>query len=104
MIIPNGTVCARIDSGGGLNAAGDPATPASAWGLPVPCRVKAIRDSELGVNDGNTFRRVSFEVLIEMQPFTASHVKLTAGTRELGEFSVMQTERLEAVRAIKIIV
>ncbi|MDR2765130.1 MAG: hypothetical protein LBB90_08885 [Tannerella sp.] len=104
MIIPNGTICAKVETGGGLDANGNPVKPVSDWGFQILAYIKTNRYSELGVSDGNSFRIASYEVLIDEQPFRASHVKLATKDRILGEFPVMQIEKMSAVGAVKILV
>jgi hypothetical protein len=86
MIIANGTITAKT------------------WAQPVPCHIKVNRGNNLGKQNGNTFTVASYEVLIESQPFNAGRVRLTENGRDLGEFSVLWTERLNAVGAVKIVV
>jgi hypothetical protein len=86
MLIVNGTITAKT------------------WAQPIPCNVKANRGNYLGKQNGNTFTVASYEVLIESQPFEAGRVRLTENGCDLGEFSVLWTERLDAVGAVKIVV
>jgi hypothetical protein len=105
MVITNGTICARVDTGGGLDSAGNPIAPLSVWDDPVPCRIRSNKHSDIGTWNGNAFTVASYVALIEMQPFQASHIKLIREDgKDLGEFPVMQIEPLEAVKAIKIVV
>jgi hypothetical protein len=104
MIIVNGTITAGVMTGGGFDANDYPIKPDESWSLPIPCHVKMNRRNNLGKHNGNTFIIASYEVLIEPQPFEAERVKLTENGRDLGEFSVMYTEYLEAVGAVKIVV
>jgi hypothetical protein len=104
VIVPNGTVCVKVSTGGGLDENGNPVKPESDWGFPIPAYIKVNRYSELGVKDGDSFRIASYEVLIEAQPFQAAHVKLATKDRQLGAFPVIQTEQLQAVGAVKILV
>jgi hypothetical protein len=104
MLIVNGTVTAKVKTGGGLDADGYPVKPVESWAQPIPCHVKMNRKNNLGKQNGNTFVAASYEVLIEPQPFEAERVRLAEYGRDLGEFSVMWTEYLEAVGALKIVV
>jgi hypothetical protein len=104
MIIENGTITAKVKTGGDLDADGYPVKPDETWEQPVPCHVKLNRKNNLGKQNGNTFIIASYEVLIEPQPFESERVRLTEHGRDLGEFSVLWTEYLEAVGALKIVV
>ncbi|MDR0657691.1 MAG: hypothetical protein LBG18_01930 [Mediterranea sp.] len=104
MIIVNGSITAKAKTGGGLDMDGYPVKPAETWGQPIPCNVKVNKRNNLGKQNGNTFKIASYEVLIEPQPFESERVRLTEYGRDLGEFSVMWTEYLDAVGALKIVV
>jgi hypothetical protein len=104
MIIVNGTITVKIKSGGGLNGEGNPVEPSESWGDPIPCRITTNKRNNLGKQNGNTFTIASYEILIGLQPFTAERVKLERFGEDLGEFSVMFTEYMEAVGAIKVVV
>jgi hypothetical protein len=104
MIIVNGTVSAKDATGGGLDESGNPSASKDTWGAAIPCNISINKLNNLGRQDGNTFTIASYEILVEEQPFEAGSVWLTERGRDLGEFSVMFTERLEAVGATKIVV
>jgi hypothetical protein len=104
MIIVNGTIQGKLMTGGGLNMDGYPVKPSEALCDKIPCRVKVNKKDNLGKQNGNTFTIASYEVLIDTQPFDTERVKLTEHGRDLGEFSVLWTEYLEAVNALKIVV
>jgi len=104
MIIINGSVQVIEKSGGGLDENGNPVHPLETLSVPIPCRVITNKKNNLGKQNGNTFVVASYEILIEPQPFESERVKLNQLGCDLGEFSVMWTEHLEAVGAVKIIV
>ena len=105
MIIVNGTVQARINTGGGKDEQGKPLPPVPEnWDNPIPCRIRTNKYSNKGISNGNSFTIASYEILIELQGFTAERVKLRRFGEYLGEFSVIQIEKLEAVQAVKIVV
>jgi hypothetical protein len=105
MIICNGKICAKIKTGGGLAENGNPITPSVTWGEPIPCRIMANMHNKKGKANGNSFTIASYEVLVETQPFATERVTLTYDNgEELGEFSVMQIERMESVGTVKILV
>jgi hypothetical protein len=104
MVIVNGTIQAKIKTGGGLDADGYPIKPDASWSQPIPCRVTTNNLNNLGKHNGNTFVIASYEVLIESQPFESERVKLTQLGRDLGEFSVLSAECLESVGILKIVV
>jgi hypothetical protein len=104
MLIVNGTIAAKVKTGGGLGADRYPVKPTETWAQPVPCHVKVNKRDNLGKQNGNTFKIASYEVLIEPQAFESERVRLTEHGRDLGEFSVLWTEYLEAVGFLKIVV
>jgi hypothetical protein len=104
MVIYNGTITAKVKTGGGLGPDGYPDKPSESWGQPIPCRVVTNKKNNLGKRNGNTFVIASYEVLIELQPFEAERVRLTKHGRDLGELSVMFAECLDAVGITKIVV
>ena len=91
-------------SGGDLGADGYPDKPAQTWEKPISCRIIQNRKNNLGKQDENTFVIVQYEVLIDPVVFDAERVKLICNGRDLGEFSVLWTEYLDAVGALKIVV
>ena len=104
MIIENGTIQAKIKTGGGFDANDYPVEPSESWSEPIPCHIRVNRKNNLGKQNGNTFTVASYEVIIELQPFEHERVKLIEQAMDLGEFSVLWTECLEAVGAVKIVV
>jgi hypothetical protein len=104
MIIENGEIQAKAKTGGGLDADGYPVKPSEDWLQPIPCRIVVNKRDNLGKHDGNTFKIASYKVLIEPQPFDYERVRLTEYGRDLGEFSVMFVEYLDAVSALQIVV
>ena len=104
MIFENGTIQAKIKTGGGLDANGYPVEPSESWSEPIPCHIKVNRKNNLGKQNGNTFTIASYEVFIELQPFESEGIKLIENGKDLGEFSVLWTECLENVGSVKIVV
>ena len=107
MIIPNGTIQVKRKTAGGIDpATGYPVAPTAEWGEPVPCQWAANKFDRLGRVGGEHFTVASFSVLIEWRPLGGvEQVRLRdlAG-RELGEFSIMSVEPLEAVGQLRIMV
>lgn len=106
MLIPNGTISIKTKTGGELDERGKPVRPSSIdWGDTIICRFRANKYSNRGKVNGNTFTVASYEILIESQPFTAERVKLSdKNGKDLGEFSVIEIEHLDAVGIVKITV
>jgi hypothetical protein len=104
MLIVNGTITAKIKTGGGTGTDGYHDEPVVTWAPPVPCNIKMNSGNNLVKHNGNTSVIYSYEVLIEPQPFEAGRVRLTENGRDLGEFSVLCTECLDSVGAVKIVV
>jgi hypothetical protein len=100
MLIVNGTVRARVKTGGGPGADGSD----TSWSSPVPCRIVTNKRNDLGRQNGNAFTVASYRILMEPPPFETGRVQLTLYGQDLGEFSVMYTEYLDAVGAVEIVV
>lgn len=106
MIIENGYIQVKQKGeGGGIDPdTGFPRKPSEfTWGDPIPCQYYQNRYSNVGVVGDEHFKTAEYTVLIEEQPFTAEQIKLTDyGTGEIGEFSVISAEPLQAVGQIRI--
>ena len=101
MIIQNGTIEFKTKTAGGIDPeTGYPVKPSSvAWGEPVPCQFKAKKFNQLGIIKGEHFTVASYEILIEEQ----LRLKDLSG-KEIGTFSIIQAEPLEAVCEVRILV
>lgn len=107
MIIPNGTIQVKRKTAGGIDpATGYPVAPTAEWGEPVPCQWAANKCDRLGRVNGEHFTVAHFSILIELQHFAGvEQVRLRdLSGRELGEFSIMSVEPLEAVGQLRIMV
>lgn len=107
MIIQNGVIEIKTKTGGGINPEnGYPSKPESvSWGNPIPCQYSANKYNKLGKFNGEHFTVAHYAVLIEEQPFEAEQVRLKdRDGRELGEFSVIEIEPLEAVCELRILI
>jgi len=104
MDFENGTIQAKIKTGGGFDSDNYPIEPAGEWSEPIPCHYKLNRKNNLGKQNGNVFIMASFEVLIDLQPFDAERIRINGHFGEIGEFSVLWTECLENVGSVKIVV
>jgi hypothetical protein len=112
MIVVNGYIEPVMKTGGGIDDNGNPAQPVKSTGQPIPCRIKISKHNSMehpspnyiNISNGNTFNISSYEVLIRRQEFDANIIKLTLFKKNLGEYSVISAEILEAADAIKILV
>lgn len=105
MIIANGTIEVKSKTGGGLNENGYPKKAEATWGKPIPCQFIPNKHNKLGVVNGEHFTVAQYTVLIEEQEFNAEQIRLKDRSgNELGEFSIMQVEPLEAVCEIRLII
>ena len=105
MIIVNGSIQIKQKTGGGLDSDGNPVRVSESFSDPIPCHLRANKLDNLGRQDGNTFTVAAYEALVESADFAGERVRLTGGDgRELGEFSVMSVESLDAVGALKVMV
>lgn len=105
MIFANGYIEVKMEAGGGLDEDGNPVPTEFTWGDKIPCRYTPNRNSLLGKTNGNSFIVAMYVILIERQPFTGEQLRLTGVNGEdLGEFSILWVETLDAVDALKITV
>jgi len=132
MIIVNGTIQEKFFIGGGFDENRYPKKPIENWSKPVSCRVTTISQNYLSNQNGNLFTKASYEVLIdadlgrhlllcsennelllldsgssielEAEVKQSERVRLTQIGRDLGDFSLISVEHLEAVGMYKIIV
>lgn len=104
MIIQNGTIEVKTKSGGGIDPqTGYPVKGNGQWGEPIPCQWLPNRNDRLGRVNGEHFTIASYVVLIDEQPFDAEQVRLrTLDGQDLGEFSLMYAEPLDAVCQIRL--
>ena len=105
MIIANGTIEVKGKTGGGLNKKGYPQKSEATWGEPIPCQYIPNKHNKLGVVNGEHFTVAQYTVLIEEQEFNAEQIRLKDRTgKDLGEFSIMSVEPLEAVCEIRLLI
>ena len=107
MLIQNGTIEFKTKTAGGIDPeTGYPVKPSSvAWGEPVPCQFKAKKFNQLGIIKGEHFTVASYEILIEEQPVPSEQLSLKdLSGKEIGTFSIIQAEPLEAVCEVRILV
>lgn len=109
MIIQNGQVEFITEQSGGFDAT--TLHPASAinktYGVLIPCQYSAVTYNALAQSNDEAVTQRSYSILIEQ--FWESHVtsRLRLSDRNgnnLGEFSIIRVEPLDAVCEIKIIV
>ena len=107
MIIPNGHIECKLKTGGGIDLVTRyPAIPEVSWGEPIPCQYIPARHDFSAVSQGEHYTLASYTILIEERPFTAERIRLTdhRSGRVIGEYSVRQTEYLDAVCQVRITV
>ena len=106
MIIENGYIQVKVKTGGGmLNGRPQPVTVVD--GDPIPCNWRAQKWDKKGNTVDSVFTQAQFEILIELQEFSAETLTLydtTVGLRRLGEFTIQSIEPLDATGATKITV
>lgn len=106
MIIENGYITTQVKSGGGMKN-GRPQTVVVVESEPIPCNWKAQKWDKKGKAVDGVFTQAQFEILVELQDFTAETITLydtTLEQRKLGEFTVQSVEPLAATGATKITV
>lgn len=105
MIIQNGTIEFKTKTSGGIDPeTGYPVNPSSVvWGAPVPCQFRAKTFNQLWIANGEHRTLASYEILIEEQPVPTEQIRLKElSGKEIGTFSIIQVEPLEAVCEIRI--
>ena len=106
MIIENGYITTQVKSGGGIKN-GRPQPVVVVESEPIPCNWKAQKWDKKGKTVDGVFTQAQFEILVELQDFTAETITLydtTLEQRKLGEFTVQSVEPLAATGATKITV
>ena len=106
MIIENGYIQVEVKTGGGI-LNGRPQPVAVTISDPIPCNWKAQKWDKKGRTVDGVFTQAQFEILIELQEFSAETLTLydtTVGLRRLGEFTIQSIEPLDATGATKITV
>lgn len=110
MIIQNATIVFKLPEVTEIDPeTGYRSEPSHAsWSEPHACQVKAVRFNQLAKTShgGEAFTSASYEVFIEEDvPCPSERVKLVdLSGRELGEFSIISLEPLEAVCEMRILV
>lgn len=106
MIIENGYITITVKTGGGM-VNGRPQPVVADESVPVPCNWKVNKWDKKGKTVDGVFTQAQFEILVELQEFTAETITLydtTVCQRKLGQFTVQSIEPLAATGATKITV
>lgn len=107
MIITNGTIELLTKTGGGIDpTSGYPLATTETWGAPVPCQYVASRCNLQGrTSQGESYTAASYTILVEEQPIAGEQLRLKdADGTAIGEYSIIQVERLSAVGQTRITV
>lgn len=102
----NGTILAKIKTGGGVDPeSGSPIPVESSWSVPTNCKYKANLLSNKGRYLGGTFQHASYEITTPDMAFRAEMIQLFDSRNNLVcEKEVMSIEVLEFVQRVKITV
>lgn len=109
MIIPNGTIEFITNTAGGLDKDGYPVKSGTTYGPVIPCQYIANNRNTLGRSNGEAFIKANYQILIEWLDYKADgkterlRLKSRSGV-EIGEYSVMNIEPLDAVCQVRILV
>jgi hypothetical protein len=108
MIIQNGHIRFLKAEGGGLDkVTGHPVPPTEEeMGPRIPCQYQAARMNLLAMSNGEHAVSESFTILVENYiPVLGERLVLYGrGCKEVGKFSVMRVEPLDAVCQVRITV
>jgi hypothetical protein len=105
VIIQNGYIQPIESVAGGQ----DPVTgyynkPSTSYGEKIACQYHPNSHNDKGMVNGEHFTIATYTVLVEGFTFTASRARLlTLDDKEVGEYSVLSPEPLQAVGQTKII-
>lgn len=102
----NGTISAKIKTGGGTDpVTGNPIPATFYWDVPVDCKYKANLLNNRGRSVNGTFQQASYEITTTDMTFQATIVKLfdNAGNM-VCEKEVMSQEVLDYVKRVKIVI
>lgn len=108
MIIENGFIQIKRKAGGGIDTdTGMPIAPAVSFSKPIRCQWFANTFSWRGrTMQGGHFTQASYEILVELdENVDGEQLRLCdASGREVGQFSVISVEPMQAVGQYKILV
>lgn len=106
MIIVNGTIQVKTNTGGGMNyETGHPNPPDEVvFGEPIECQYIVNKYNALAKSQGEHITQAEYQVLIEEQPFDAKQIRLKDKRtgKTIGDFSIRHIEPLEAVCQIRL--
>ena len=103
MIIVNGHIRPILKSGGGLDEDGDPVKADERLGCPIPCQWKKAGWDNLARVDETHYIQKSFIILIEKEDrFDSEELCLYAKGKDMGRYSILSMEDLDAVCQTKI--
>lgn len=104
-MMTNGDLYCKIISGGGRDENGNNLPEDVSWGEPIPCLWTTNTHNNNGTYQDGKFTVAAYTVLIELQDFTATCIKLISdrGTN-LGEFQIQDIQFLDSVGRVKIMV
>ncbi len=110
MIVQNGTIEIKVKQAGGIDpATGFPVKSCGETYMPaIPCQYMPNSNNLLGrTTSGERFTVATYTILIEQQPtpFTAEQIRLKdMHEQNIGDYSIISIEPIEAVCQVKILV
>ncbi|MBO7281018.1 MAG: hypothetical protein J6V00_07645 [Bacteroidaceae bacterium] len=103
MIITNGYILFRKSEAKGLDSDGYPTSATEEWGEPVECQClpnTTLRDK----SRNEAYTAHSYTLLVERMDIPGEVVKLFNERGEVGQFSILSYEHLDAVQQTRIII
>lgn len=106
MIIQNGHIQIKHKTAGGIDkVTGHPIPSVSTWSVPIPCQYIPNNVNKRGMIQGEHYTIASYTILLEEQPFTAEQIRLTdMDGNVIGEYSIISSQPLDAVKEVQILV
>lgn len=102
MIIPNGHIVFGSSVVGGVDSDGYPTAAVEAWGNAVECQYLPNNNLQAHHN-GEAITAQSYVVYIEQMDIPSERVKLLDRSgKEIGQYSLLSVEHLEAVCQTKL--
>ena len=103
MLVVNGYIKIKTVTGGGLDPNGYPVPPTETWGNAIECQFIANSHNSQGYSNAGQFTTHDYTVLLEMQSFPYSTIRLYNDENTLiGEFEVKHVERLLKVDKVRL--
>lgn len=105
-MITNGTLQYKIKIGGGIDDNGDPIPVVESWSDPINALITPNSEGKLTKYQDGQVVIASYSILIELQDFDHSFIRIANDRTALGEYQVLKPNirHLNLVKRVKITV